>query len=437
MHKTCYGCAKMIEDLLEIFIVTYDRPTYLDSTLKQLFNSPLRYCSVIILDNASDFETSEVIYKYRRENLHHLRHEKNIGGNANIARAFELCGSRPYTWVLCDDDNYNLDNVEELHTALTRGCDIIQVNSQISDIIFRQASFLPSFIFKSSLITNRIIQKMYDNISNMFPHLALHAELRNILYTVSKLDRNYVLCENSPNQSKDYNRDGENLKNISWFTGYSKAIQLIDCNDFRQFLVDECLKANGDGNLFNGILHEFFVNHYYHKSNGANTLHMWNIFDTKKRLLFILALLLMPLAFLFLVSNTVRGFSSYLHSKDVSHELYELTRKYLGKNVIFYGAGIYAKAFLDTADEVDFYLSQFNNVLFADHKFKQGELNAFNNHKIGVHPKDIMQHNPNVIIVLVYQDNQIKNYLNELGVNVKIEPMIKKSWLERLLGVRI
>ena len=41
----------MLEDLLELVLITYNRSEYLDNTLKQFADSPFKNCKMTIIDN--------------------------------------------------------------------------------------------------------------------------------------------------------------------------------------------------------------------------------------------------------------------------------------------------------------------------------------------------------------------------------------------------
>ena len=96
-----------IKDKLEIIIVTYNRKVSLEGTLSQLFapESPVKDLDITVLDNKSTDGTFEVVRQFckKHQNLKHVVNNRNIGGNGNIARAFETA-KKEYVWVLCDDD---------------------------------------------------------------------------------------------------------------------------------------------------------------------------------------------------------------------------------------------------------------------------------------------------------------------------------------------
>lgn len=77
-------------DKLEIFLITFNRASKLDNTLKQLLdkNSPIRNFSTTIIDNNSKDNTALVVQKYQSQykNIQYIKNKYNIGGNANIVK---------------------------------------------------------------------------------------------------------------------------------------------------------------------------------------------------------------------------------------------------------------------------------------------------------------------------------------------------------------
>ena len=108
-----------LETVLEIFLITYNRSAYLDNTLRQLKDSPFAKCRFTVLDNCSTDDTPEVAARYRDSfpDYRVVRHPRNIGGDYNYLRAVELSASR-YTWILCDDDDYNFSQCEGVIEAI-------------------------------------------------------------------------------------------------------------------------------------------------------------------------------------------------------------------------------------------------------------------------------------------------------------------------------
>lgn len=177
-----------MEDLLEIFIFTYNRAQSLRRTLAQFGVEPIRRFRLTVLDNHSTDATADVCAEAAKfhPNLIVVRHPKNIGGLANYLRAIELAKAK-YTWVICDDDSYDFSKFGDILAELERGeADIVSVgvtghaltpgtrsrlyDYSLQETLFLSHSFVPSMIFRTSLFDPDCIRAGYDNIDTMFPH---------------------------------------------------------------------------------------------------------------------------------------------------------------------------------------------------------------------------------------------------------------------------
>lgn len=183
----------MIEEKLEIILITYNRSKDLENTLKQLLKSPFINCKLTVLDNCSDDETPQICSKYQElfPNINIIRHKLNIGANPNYLRAVETSNSA-YTWILCDDDSYDFSDCSDV---------IDDINSEKSDVIivtshfqhgwerglkttskeliergsryYHTLSFMPAIIFRTDLYDSNCIHKGYFNVHNLYPHFEL------------------------------------------------------------------------------------------------------------------------------------------------------------------------------------------------------------------------------------------------------------------------
>ncbi len=93
--------------LLTIAIPTYNRSKYLERLLTSLaeqgeFKSEIE---IIVSDNASPDETSEVVDRFKSNGLtiRYLRNESNIGPDANFLQCYEAANGK-YVWIFGDDD---------------------------------------------------------------------------------------------------------------------------------------------------------------------------------------------------------------------------------------------------------------------------------------------------------------------------------------------
>ena len=242
-----------MKNKLKIMLITYNRAYYLERTLKQILadNSPIKDFDITILNNASTDKTDDIINKYQKKfpNLKHIKHPINIGGNANIVRAFELgvASGKEYVWVLCDDDWFDFNNWNEVITAASKGADCIGVaryalkDDQLKSPAaqFLQLTFVPAGIYKTSIITDTVLTNMYDTIYTMFQQSCIAASLINNKKKIIFLREPIVdgglnrEDKNAPEVDCSYTR-GYNLEEVSfrrkeqnWIIGFSNIIRLL------------------------------------------------------------------------------------------------------------------------------------------------------------------------------------------------------------------
>lgn len=173
------------KDILDVTLITYNRASCLKDTLEAVFceGSPIRDCEITVLNNKSTDDTQKVIDDFARRfsNLKCIVNNFNVGGNANIAKAIERY-SKPYHWVICDDDRYDWSGWNDIQLAMERGEKIICVSdlnlpkdeparSDPAQLI-QQMTFLPSIIYGPGTISDDVMRNVYDNTFALFPHLA-------------------------------------------------------------------------------------------------------------------------------------------------------------------------------------------------------------------------------------------------------------------------
>ena len=181
----------MLEEKLHIKIITYNRGPALARTLEALRQSPFADCPLTVFDNCSTDETPEVCARYQTKflALQILRHPKNIGLSANYLRAVESSTSL-YTWILCDDDQYDWKSCDDVLQTIENGeVDCICVGLlappqwerglKISaqelwkrgSAFFWNYTFVPGLIFKTARFDSDCIFRGYYNAANVYPHV--------------------------------------------------------------------------------------------------------------------------------------------------------------------------------------------------------------------------------------------------------------------------
>lgn len=244
----------MLEDKLEILLITYNRAGDLERTLGQLLDSSFARCKMTVLDNASADETPSVCAKYRSlfPDLKVIRHGKNIGGLANYLRAVELSES-PYTWVLCDDDHFDFTECSDVIEALEgERVDLISVGAPgqsdwergltttSRELIERGAryffvfSFLPSLIFRTALYDSECILWAYMIGRDLYPQF---------VFLNKSVENNFSIYTA---KAKILNRGIENEEVFSvlfWFTSWVNSCAAITDQRLRRKVVYEAFES--------------------------------------------------------------------------------------------------------------------------------------------------------------------------------------------------
>ena len=231
----------MLKDKLDIFLVTYNRKDKLYKTLESIFskNSPIKDFDITILDNNSDDGTSELIDKYcmQHSNIKHIRHNRNIGANANIARCYELA-AKDYMWILCDDDVFDWSSWSEVEEAIISDREMIIVakyaikNNKKMDLVV-QATFVPSMIINTSILDDTCIRNIYDNIYTMYVQLVPIVMYLNQGKDFFVINGNSIV--DNPNEC------GKKLKTYDSCVRYHRGVEDSSKMYFRNKTMSQCV----------------------------------------------------------------------------------------------------------------------------------------------------------------------------------------------------
>lgn len=255
----------IIGDKLEIILITYNRAVSLDKTLKQLFvpDSPVRDCSITILDNCSTDKTSEVIQTYHsHKNLKHIRNKYNVGLGGNLVKALEYA-SKPYFWLLCDDDDFDWTQWKEVEKALNSNIyDIVMTTytsgfrNETIPYLLNEICFLPSAIYKTSNIDDTVMTNAYAMVHNLLPYHALGIKIINNNGKIFLPKGRVVLQGKGPKsyQGKQL-RPGiyRRLQTFSLLWGYIDSYSLIENKQLRH----QCMDVLCLGKSFFGSMQAF------------------------------------------------------------------------------------------------------------------------------------------------------------------------------------
>jgi glycosyltransferase involved in cell wall biosynthesis len=196
---------------LELIIPTFNRAADLRDTLERLAASPFARCPVTVLDNASPDATPEVCAELapRFADLRVVRHARNVGGPANLLRAYELARAT-YAWVLADDDDLDFADVQDVLDVLEEArADLVSLgapgrdgwpNGELTSVrellrtgrrFFHIFGFVPNTIYRTALFDDAALSEGYLEAGHYYPHfpfLRRQVEDRDALVYVSRAD---------------------------------------------------------------------------------------------------------------------------------------------------------------------------------------------------------------------------------------------------------
>lgn len=87
------------------FIITYQRPQVLLTTLDAIFSQSLPPQQLWIIDNSEDRETEQILKEKNDSRLTYVRMGKNAGPAGAAAKGLELSGKAGLEWIYWGDDN--------------------------------------------------------------------------------------------------------------------------------------------------------------------------------------------------------------------------------------------------------------------------------------------------------------------------------------------
>jgi abequosyltransferase len=126
----------MKNNLLSIFIPTYNRGYLIGETLDSFIEQVSKYrIQIVISDNCSTDDTSEVIERYKSKYpyIKYSKNETNVGFDGNVIKMADLVDTK-YCWLFGDDDIINEGAIDTIMNLIEKKYDLIVVNASLKSI---------------------------------------------------------------------------------------------------------------------------------------------------------------------------------------------------------------------------------------------------------------------------------------------------------------
>lgn len=276
---------RAIRNLLSIAIITYNRSAKLEQTIKSLLKSPLRECTITILNNASTDGTEKILSTYSGiKNIIIVNNKYNIGLGANYLKAYEYIDT-PYSWIIADDDTYDFSKIEDVVSAMDKeAVELIHIGAhtdkpwsfggkyiKVHDAVdqgysyFKYSSFIGCNIIKTNSFKDSIIEA-YENIVNCYPHMPflLSLYVKNQLVYISE---NRIAKATPTGQSYSY------YKLYGWWSG---TCNLLKSKQDRR----KCFFDQFNANPVKLMLNVWYLNKYdYLSTETMNNIKSYLIYS--------------------------------------------------------------------------------------------------------------------------------------------------------------
>lgn len=94
--------------MITVLIPTYNRPKQLERALESLNNQSYKNLKIIISDNSSNNESSQIVEKFSDLNIYYIKNKENIGSKQNFLNCLSHVQTNYFVWLM--DDDYFVDN---------------------------------------------------------------------------------------------------------------------------------------------------------------------------------------------------------------------------------------------------------------------------------------------------------------------------------------
>lgn len=120
--------------LVSILIPTFNRAMLLKRAVESVLKQDYPNIEIIISDNASEDNTTDIVNSFSSEKIKYIKREKNIGAVLNGIEGYKNVSGK-YYMLLCDDD-YLVSN-----TFISNSVEVMENNDNINPYVFMKYLF--------------------------------------------------------------------------------------------------------------------------------------------------------------------------------------------------------------------------------------------------------------------------------------------------------
>ncbi len=165
--------------LIQIFVLTYNRPEYLTQTLDSILNQDFIDYSTIVSDNSSDDRTENVLQSFpKKKNFEYIRRRPSLAPLAHFNAILSEVKS-DYFMIFHDDDIMEPDCLEQLYRIIKVNPDIVAVGGNASIFWNERKMSTGKFINKKGSST---LISTPDEIANSYLTFSSIAPFPSYLY---------------------------------------------------------------------------------------------------------------------------------------------------------------------------------------------------------------------------------------------------------------
>ncbi len=110
--------------LVSIIVPVYNMGRFLPRAIESFLSQSLKDFEIIICDNNSTDNTSEIVRRYHDERIRYIKNDSNIGMVANFNNGLSEARGKYITLISCDEFMLNPDSLQRRVALLEKGIGI-------------------------------------------------------------------------------------------------------------------------------------------------------------------------------------------------------------------------------------------------------------------------------------------------------------------------